>query len=218
MVGAHARRVHSPVRPVYPSHMKEPRPPSAEIIRRCREVDGAYTTARLGVLARIPGNPVGVATRRDGEAWAFASRRLPIPSFNRVIGLTDPAIVPELLFLGRYRGTPAGTARSTSATAWGTAPTRRWTRRTAVTGSTRRWCATGSRFRWMRGATWSAPRPPISRPATATWCVRGCRCCTAASRGRACDSTALVRRARLCCGARLAALLALLLLLHDGRR
>jgi len=77
--------------------MSEPLPPSAEIIGRALEVDGAYTGARLGVLERIPGNPVGVSVRREGQAWAFACRVLPVVSFNRVVGLTDAALVPDLI-------------------------------------------------------------------------------------------------------------------------
>ena len=67
----------------------EPLVPSAELIRRVREAECRYTDLRLGVLAALPGNPVGVERRRIGEAWAFRAQHLPMEAFNRVVGLTD---------------------------------------------------------------------------------------------------------------------------------
>jgi len=61
--------------------------PSRSILQRARQADGASTGARLGVLERLPGNPVGVAVRQLGDAFAFRTKHLPV--FNRVIGLTD---------------------------------------------------------------------------------------------------------------------------------
>ncbi len=73
--------------------------PSSVILQRVRDADGAYTLARLGVLERLPGNPVGVASRRLGRGIAFRARRLPVDSFNRAIGLTDDEAdeVPDLI-------------------------------------------------------------------------------------------------------------------------
>jgi len=73
--------------------------PSAQIARRVRQAECAYTASRLGVLERLPGNPVGVAWRRVDEGFAFRARHLPIASFNRVVGLTDAEAhaVPELI-------------------------------------------------------------------------------------------------------------------------
>jgi hypothetical protein len=213
--------------------MNDPLPPSAEIIRRCREVDGAYTTARLGVLARIPGNPVGVATRHDGEAWAFASRFLPIPSFNRVIGLTDPSLVPSLIaWFGEWGDRPrfeiapgeavddveralaaAGFAQlgGFHATLYGrptTAPDApdgvtieavdRANLETFLDTHCRGWeIGEPEGFKnnvrpWLDQPGWrlflGRYRGVPAGTATATWSARDCRCCTAASRGRACES------------------------------
>jgi GNAT superfamily N-acetyltransferase len=41
----------------------------------------------MDVLARLDGNPVGIAHRRIGHGWALMARHLPVPSFNAVIGL-----------------------------------------------------------------------------------------------------------------------------------
>jgi hypothetical protein len=73
--------------------------PSAQIARRVRAAECGYTASRIGVLERLPGNPVGVAWRRIGDAFAFRARHLPVASFNRVVGLTDDAAaaVPELI-------------------------------------------------------------------------------------------------------------------------
>jgi ribosomal protein S18 acetylase RimI-like enzyme len=62
--------------------------PSADLIRRTIEAEVAYTFARLRVLERIPGNPIGVAYRHiDDGLIAMMARNLPSPSFNRVAGL-----------------------------------------------------------------------------------------------------------------------------------
>ena len=67
----------------------EPLVPSPELLRRILDADCAYTASRLGVLGRLPGNPVGVEARRIGPAWAYRARYLLIESFNRVVGLAD---------------------------------------------------------------------------------------------------------------------------------
>jgi len=61
---------------------------SLDLIHRAIEVDVAYTISRLQVLERLPNNPIGVAYRRiDGRIAALMARRIPSPSFNRVVGL-----------------------------------------------------------------------------------------------------------------------------------
>ena len=61
--------------------------PSRELIRRTSETEVAYTLSRMNVLARLPGNPVGIAHREVGHGWALMARHLPVPGFNAVIGL-----------------------------------------------------------------------------------------------------------------------------------
>lgn len=63
--------------------------PSRALIRRIEDAECGYTWSRIKVLERLPGNPVGVAAARFGDAWAFRARYLPIPSFNRVVTLAD---------------------------------------------------------------------------------------------------------------------------------
>jgi GNAT superfamily N-acetyltransferase len=61
---------------------------SRETIDRVIKADVAYTIARLQVLERLPGNPIGIAYRRiDGRIAALMAKHLPTPSFNRVVGL-----------------------------------------------------------------------------------------------------------------------------------
>lgn len=62
--------------------------PSLDKVRRTLATEAAYTLARLQVLERIPGNPIGVAWRllNDGVV-AMMARHLPVPGFNAVIGL-----------------------------------------------------------------------------------------------------------------------------------
>jgi ribosomal protein S18 acetylase RimI-like enzyme len=62
--------------------------PSPALIGRTIAAELGYTIARLEALARLPGNPIGVAIRRiDDEAVALMARHLPSPSFNSVVGL-----------------------------------------------------------------------------------------------------------------------------------
>ncbi|HEY5107048.1 MAG TPA: GNAT family N-acetyltransferase [Caulobacteraceae bacterium] len=95
--------------------------PSAELLRRVIDAECGYTASRLSVLERLPGNPVGVASRRVGEAYAFRARHLPISSFNRVVGLTDanagdvgPLIAwfAEADVNGRFEIAPGGHAQA----------------------------------------------------------------------------------------------------------
>jgi hypothetical protein len=61
---------------------------SAGLIGRVLDAESAYTLARLRVLERIPGNPIGVTYRQfDEGAVALMARHLPSPSFNKVVGL-----------------------------------------------------------------------------------------------------------------------------------
>lgn len=62
--------------------------PSSELIARTVRLEADYTLARLRVLERLSGNPVGVAYRAFGaSAIAMKARFLPVPSFNMVYGL-----------------------------------------------------------------------------------------------------------------------------------
>jgi len=62
--------------------------PSLETIRRTVAIELAYTMKRLGVLERMPGNPVGVGFRPLGDgAVALRAKHLPVPSFNSIVGL-----------------------------------------------------------------------------------------------------------------------------------
>ena len=64
------------------------RPPSLDVIRRTLAAEDAYTLSRLKVLARIPGNPVGVAWHAvDDGTIAMMAENLPSPSLNSVRGL-----------------------------------------------------------------------------------------------------------------------------------
>jgi GNAT superfamily N-acetyltransferase len=61
--------------------------PSIELNRRVIDAATAYTISRMKILERIPGNPVGIAYRKAGEATALSAQNLPSPFFNGVIGL-----------------------------------------------------------------------------------------------------------------------------------
>jgi ribosomal protein S18 acetylase RimI-like enzyme len=61
---------------------------SRETIDRVIAADVAYTIARMRVLERLSGNPVGIAWRQvDDHITALMAKHLPSPSFNRVVGL-----------------------------------------------------------------------------------------------------------------------------------
>jgi ribosomal protein S18 acetylase RimI-like enzyme len=61
--------------------------PSLDLVHRVVDIDVAYTIARMRVLERIPGNPMGIAYRSDGNVTALMARRVPSPAFNRIVGL-----------------------------------------------------------------------------------------------------------------------------------
>jgi GNAT superfamily N-acetyltransferase len=62
--------------------------PSANLVDRTIAIETAYTLARLKVLERLPGNPIGIAYRHlDDGLVATMARHLPSPSFNCVRGL-----------------------------------------------------------------------------------------------------------------------------------
>ncbi|HEX6686704.1 MAG TPA: hypothetical protein VF062_28280 [Candidatus Limnocylindrales bacterium] len=63
--------------------------PDLALVRRVQAAESGYTLSRLKVLERLPGNPVGVAYRRDGRVLAMRASRLPSPLFNRVVGMED---------------------------------------------------------------------------------------------------------------------------------
>ena len=70
--------------------MSAPLIPSADLVRRVAEAESRYTLSRLGVLARLPGNPVGVETEAlCGGALALSVKYIPNRHMNRVTGLTD---------------------------------------------------------------------------------------------------------------------------------
>ena len=73
--------------------------PDIALVRRVEAAESGYTLSRLHVLERLPGNPVGIAYRRDGRVLAVMARRLPMPGFNRVVGMNDDnvALVPRLV-------------------------------------------------------------------------------------------------------------------------
>ena len=52
----------------------QPIVPSRELIRRTIETEVAYTLSRMSVLARLDGNPVGIAHRKAGHGWALMAR------------------------------------------------------------------------------------------------------------------------------------------------
>ena len=48
--------------------------PSLGLVHRVMDVDVAYTLARMRILERIPGNPIGIAMRSIGISltiWCF---------------------------------------------------------------------------------------------------------------------------------------------------
>lgn len=61
--------------------------PSIELNRRVVEAATAYTISRMKILERIPGNPLGIAYRKVGEATALSAQNLPSTFFNCVVGL-----------------------------------------------------------------------------------------------------------------------------------
>jgi ribosomal protein S18 acetylase RimI-like enzyme len=62
--------------------------PTLDLVHRVNEAALAYTMARMKVLERIPGNPIGVAFQTLEGATALVARDLPSRSFNSVVGLS----------------------------------------------------------------------------------------------------------------------------------
>jgi GNAT superfamily N-acetyltransferase len=63
--------------------------PSRVLSDRLMRVDIAYTIARMRVIEARPGNPFGVALRQADGVTALMARGIPVPSFNRIVGLRD---------------------------------------------------------------------------------------------------------------------------------
>ncbi len=63
------------------------RAPSLDLVRRAVEVDAAYTLARMRVLERLAGNPIGIGYQCLENVTAFLAKNLPSHWFNRVVGL-----------------------------------------------------------------------------------------------------------------------------------
>jgi GNAT superfamily N-acetyltransferase len=61
--------------------------PALDLVRRVTETAAAYTVARMHVLERIPGNPIGIAYRPIDDAVGLMAQRLPSAEFNSVVGL-----------------------------------------------------------------------------------------------------------------------------------
>jgi hypothetical protein len=61
--------------------------PSLELVRRVTSAAAAYTIARMRILERIPGNPIGIAVRTADDAVALMAQHLPSPAFNTVVRL-----------------------------------------------------------------------------------------------------------------------------------
>ena len=61
--------------------------PSLDLVHRVTSVATAYTIARMRILERIPGNPIGIAVRTVDNVVALMARHLPSPAFNSVMGL-----------------------------------------------------------------------------------------------------------------------------------
>jgi GNAT superfamily N-acetyltransferase len=61
--------------------------PSLDLIRRVTKTALAYTLARMQILERIPGNPIGISYRPFDDGAALMARDLPSASFNSVVGL-----------------------------------------------------------------------------------------------------------------------------------
>lgn len=89
--------------------------PPEGLIPRLLANEIAYTAARAAVIARWPGNPFGVAMRRDGAAFACQVKGVPSPWLNRAMALGEAqaGLVPDLAawfadagIAGRFEVTP----------------------------------------------------------------------------------------------------------------
>lgn len=83
--------------------------PTIDLVHRVNKTALAYTIARMKVLERIPGNPIGVAFGTFGDATALLARHLPSAFFNGVVGLCagQERQVEPLVEWYRERGMPA---------------------------------------------------------------------------------------------------------------
>jgi ribosomal protein S18 acetylase RimI-like enzyme len=63
--------------------------PSLDLVHRVTEAAAAYTIARMRVLERIPGNPIGIFIQERDNVVALMARHLPSPPFNSVVGLRE---------------------------------------------------------------------------------------------------------------------------------
>ena len=60
---------------------------SLDLVHRVSKAATAYTIARMGVLERISGNPVGIARQTYDNVVALMAQGVPSASFNSVVGL-----------------------------------------------------------------------------------------------------------------------------------
>jgi ribosomal protein S18 acetylase RimI-like enzyme len=83
--------------------------PSLDLVHRVTEAAAAYTIARMRILERIPGNPVGIAVRKVDNMVALMARHLPSPAFNSVVGLRQGQAdsIPPLVEWYREHGANA---------------------------------------------------------------------------------------------------------------
>jgi ribosomal protein S18 acetylase RimI-like enzyme len=68
---------------------REPLLPDADLVRRCVAISGGATATRLEIVAARPGNPLGAAVRRYGQALATRAPPFGEHLFNRAFGFTD---------------------------------------------------------------------------------------------------------------------------------
>jgi ribosomal protein S18 acetylase RimI-like enzyme len=61
--------------------------PSLDLVHRVTDAAVAYTIARMRILERIPGNPIGIGFRTQGSVVALMAQHLRSPAFNGVVGL-----------------------------------------------------------------------------------------------------------------------------------
>ena len=81
----------------------------ADLVRRCVAISGGATASRLEIVAARPGNPLGAAVRRYGEALATRAPPFGEHLFNRAFGFTDATLeaaaeVADWYAEGRVRG------------------------------------------------------------------------------------------------------------------
>jgi GNAT superfamily N-acetyltransferase len=88
---------------------REPLLPDADLVRRCQAISGGCTATRVEIVAARPGNPLGAAVRRYGEALATRAPPFGEHLFNRAFGFTDATLeaaaeVVDWYAEGRVRG------------------------------------------------------------------------------------------------------------------